>query len=66
MAVPKKRKSKSKKFSRQSANDKRSMGGLSLCPQCGIERLPHRICPSCGYYKDSVVVAEKIKKEKTS
>lgn len=62
MAVPKKRKSKAKKRSRQSANDKRVMGGLSLCPQCGVEKLPHRICPSCGYYKDSVVVSKKEKK----
>ena len=66
MAVPKKRKSKSKKFSRQAASDKRTMGQLSLCTQCGIEKLPHRICPSCGFYKDSVVVAGKIKTDKTS
>ena len=59
MAVPKHRTSKSKKKSRRSANEKRFLGELSLCPQCGIEKLPHRVCPQCGFYKDRVVKAPK-------
>ncbi len=59
MAVPKHRTSKAKRNSRQSANDKRFLGELSLCPQCGIEKLPHRVCPQCGFYKDRVVKAPK-------
>ena len=23
----------------------------SKCPNCGMTKLPHRICPVCGYYK---------------
>lgn len=59
MAVPKHRKSKSKTRSRKSANEKRTMGQLSICPQCGIGRMPHRVCPECGYYKDKVVKTPK-------
>jgi large subunit ribosomal protein L32 len=24
---------------------------LSPCPKCGEIRIPHRVCPNCGYYK---------------
>ena len=24
--------------------------GLSECPHCHSARLPHRVCPSCGFY----------------
>ena len=26
------------------------------CSQCHKPRLPHRACPSCGYYKDEQVI----------
>ena len=26
------------------------------CPQCGAPKLPHHVCPKCGYYKDREVV----------
>jgi large subunit ribosomal protein L32 len=29
------------------------------CPRCGGSQLPHRVCPSCGYYKDRLVVENK-------
>ena len=29
------------------------------CPNCKAMRLPHNVCPSCGFYKDRVVVAQK-------
>ncbi len=32
------------------------------CPQCHTLRQPHRVCPSCGYYRGEEVV--KIKEEK--
>lgn len=55
MAVPKHRKSKSKKRSRQAINEKRFLGSLSVCSQCGTEKVPHRICPECGFYKDRIL-----------
>ncbi|MCZ6534672.1 MAG: 50S ribosomal protein L32 [Dehalococcoidia bacterium] len=28
----------------------------SLCPQCRSAKLPHRVCPHCGFYKGRQVV----------
>ena len=29
---------------------KEAAPGALLCPQCNQPRLPHRVCPNCGYY----------------
>jgi len=29
---------------------------LSVCPNCRESKLPHRVCPSCGYYKGKPVI----------
>lgn len=60
MAVPKRKTSKARTSSRKSANMKMDAPGLSICPQCHEEKLPHRVCPNCGYYdgKDVVNAAE--------
>jgi large subunit ribosomal protein L32 len=29
----------------------------SVCPQCREAKLPHRVCPHCGYYKGREIVA---------
>ena len=36
---------------------------LIVCPQCREPRLPHHVCPSCGYYKGVEVVKPKAKPE---
>ena len=28
----------------------------SKCPRCQEAKLPHRVCLSCGYYKDVEVI----------
>lgn len=56
MAVPKQRKGRMATHHRRSANDKMSAPAQSLCPQCGEVKLPHRVCPNCGYYKDREVI----------
>lgn len=28
------------------------------CPSCGEPRMPHRICPGCGQYKDRSFVVK--------
>lgn len=60
MAVPKRKTSKAKTSRRKSANMKMDAPGLSICPQCHEPKLPHRVCPNCGYYdgKDVVNAAE--------
>ncbi len=34
---------------------------ISTCKNCGAKKLAHRVCPSCGYYKDKQVVTIKSK-----
>lgn len=29
---------------------------LGKCAQCGEPAMPHRVCPSCGYYKGRQVI----------
>ncbi|MBQ2752184.1 MAG: 50S ribosomal protein L32, partial [Oscillospiraceae bacterium] len=29
---------------------------LSKCTQCGELKMPHRVCPVCGYYKGREVI----------
>lgn len=24
---------------------------VGTCPKCGADKMPHRVCPSCGEYK---------------
>lgn len=50
MAVPKKRKSKSKTRSRRSHNRKMTIINSMPCPHCAEPKLPHRACGSCGKY----------------
>jgi large subunit ribosomal protein L32 len=65
VAVPKRRKSKSKSRMRKS-HHAIGVPNLRPCPKCGAYVLPHRVCPECGHYKDVLVVEPKVKiKEKT-
>lgn len=51
MAVPKRRKSKSKRDMRR-ANYKLNAPHLVPCPHCHELKPSHRVCLNCGYYKD--------------
>ncbi|NLI32717.1 MAG: 50S ribosomal protein L32 [Deltaproteobacteria bacterium] len=55
MGVPKRKTSKARRDKRR-AHDSVSPPSLSRCPQCNEMRLPHRVCPSCGYYRNRVVL----------
>jgi len=55
LAVPKGRMSKSRRDKRR-ANWKLTLPGLVACPKCHEPKLPHRVCKSCGYYKDRTVI----------
>lgn len=56
MANPKRKTSKARRNKRR-ANWKLSTPGLIECPQCHQLKLPHRVCPECGYYKNKEVIA---------
>lgn len=62
MGVPKKKRSKSRKKSRQ-VQEKLSFPSIGYCPQCKAPLLSHFACPECGYYKGQQAVV--VKKEKT-
>ena len=55
MAVPKRKKSKSKRDKRRT-HQKVSVPNAASCPQCGEAKLPHHACPSCGTYKGRTVI----------
>lgn len=56
MAVPKRKKGRSATAHRRSANSKLTVAGRSNCPQCGAIKLPHRVCPNCGFYRNREVI----------
>jgi large subunit ribosomal protein L32 len=55
MAVPKQRHTKSRRNKRR-ANIFLKASGLTLCPKCKKEVLPHTVCSNCGYYKGQEVI----------
>ena len=56
MAVPKRRHSRTRSRKRRT-NWKLGRSLLNVCSHCSSPKLPHRICPNCGYY-DGEEVAE--------
>ncbi len=60
MALPKRKISKSRRGKRR-AHQKVKLVNLSACPQCNEPKLPHHVCPNCGYYKGrSVIETEEV------
>ncbi len=62
MAVPKQRKTKSRRNQRR-MHIHLDKPTLTTCPQCKDKKLPHTVCKACGYYKGREVV-DVLKKEK--
>lgn len=55
MAVPKKRTSSARRDKRRT--HWRVMPPNTVpCPQCREPKLPHHVCPHCGYYKGKKVL----------
>ncbi|MBE7412058.1 MAG: 50S ribosomal protein L32 [Leptospiraceae bacterium] len=63
MAVPKRRRSKSKVRSRR-AHQAIGKPNLSPCFNCGSFIQSHKVCPTCGHYNRVLELAPKIKKPK--
>ena len=63
MAVPRSRSSNSKKNSR-SANSALKAKCLSTCSNCNKTKMPHTVCPFCGFYAKKSVIAIKSETEK--
>ena len=58
MPNPKRRHSKAR-TSRRRAHDYLTSSSLAECPNCHENKLPHRVCPKCGYYKGREIVEVK-------
>lgn len=41
---------------RRAYNSVLKLPQLGVCPQCGEPYIPHRVCPSCGTYKQRQVL----------
>lgn len=63
MAVPKKKTSRSKRDMRRANHDRVAAPTIVNCPKCGELMVPHRVCPSCGHYKDREVVKKQTEAE---
>jgi len=56
MPNPKRRHSKTRTAKRRT-HDALKPASLATCPQCHEPKLPHRVCPHCGYYRGRQVHA---------
>ena len=61
MSKPKRKHTRSRRDMRRAANWRLVAPKTVTCPQCGNPKLPHHICPKCGFYNKELIV---IKKEK--
>ncbi|TVP60283.1 MAG: 50S ribosomal protein L32 [Gemmatimonadales bacterium] len=55
MAVPKKRTSKQRQRKRRT-HYKAQAVVTQTCSRCGDPKQPHRVCGSCGYYRNEAVL----------
>lgn len=64
MPNPKRKHSKARRDKRRSANSKLYTTNLAICPHCKEMRMPHRVCPHCGYYNGKPVIVIETAAEK--
>lgn len=55
MPNPKRKISKSRRDKRRT-HYKAVLPSISICPQCGAVKLPHRACGECGYYNGRKII----------
>jgi len=65
MANPKRRHSRSRRDKRR-ANWKLDTVNYGNCNKCGAVVLPHKACPTCGFYNGEIAVLVKNKAEKAA
>ena len=58
MAVPKKKKSKSKRDKRRT-HDRVRLPNIATCPECQEPILPHHVCTECGAYRGRSIIKTK-------
>lgn len=58
MGVPKRKVAHARQMERRS-HQALTLPKLEECPHCHEPKLPHRVCPSCGWYKGRLAVEPK-------
>ncbi len=56
MGVPKRKPSRSRQRMRRAYNSVLKLPQLATCSQCAAPSVPHRVCPSCGFYDGRQVI----------
>lgn len=56
MPLPKRKHSHARTNSRRHANFKVELPNVGSCSRCHAPKLPHHVCPSCGFYGNRMVV----------
>ena len=62
MALPKRRHSKTRQAKRRT-HWKLTAPNIVECPRCHAPRLPHHVCPDCGFYNGRLVIPKKERKK---
>jgi len=60
MGVAPSKRSKARTRRKRTAWSRLTAASAVECPQCHEMKLPHRVCPSCGYYNGREIVAKKV------
>ncbi|OGS21857.1 MAG: 50S ribosomal protein L32 [Elusimicrobia bacterium RIFOXYA2_FULL_39_19] len=63
MPCPKRRHTRMRGRMRCAANWKLTATNSSECTQCKANKLPHLVCPKCGFYNGEMIVIKKEKKK---
>ena len=58
MAVPARKHSHARKMKRRSNVWKLQAPALSICPECGEYKAPHKVSLNCGMYRGRQVIAK--------
>ncbi|MDP8225184.1 MAG: 50S ribosomal protein L32 [Candidatus Lernaella stagnicola] len=58
MAVPKRKISHARGAKRKAGQRKAKPATLIPCPNCQEKMIPHRVCPSCGFYKGREIIEQ--------
>jgi len=53
--LPKRKLSSGRRDRRRAHDALKARNGIA-CPNCGEPRLPHRVCPKCGFYQGREVL----------
>ncbi|MDR1952739.1 MAG: 50S ribosomal protein L32 [Elusimicrobiota bacterium] len=63
MPNPKRKHTPCRRDTRRSANSKLTAPNPGKCSNCGLMKMPHRICPECGFYDGQLIIPKKVKKK---